>query len=224
MLKISKEIAARFPGVTIGIVQGECAKNAFADENAYLQQARAAEEETRKIANLAEQPNVAAWRKMYRAFSEDPTKRKPSAEALAKRVLNGEQLPRVNALVDCYNLVSLRNLIPVGGQDREKIVGQMVLRFAREGESFTPLGAKEIQQANEGEVVYADAEKILCRKWNYRDCEEAKIAETTAKFVLVVDGAAGIPAEKVEGAANELKAALEKFIQGCSANTSFART
>jgi len=73
-------------------------------------------------------------------------------------------------------------------------------------------------------VVYADAEKILCRKWNYRDCEEAKIAETTTKFVLVVDGAAGIPAEKVEGAANELKAALEKFIQRCSANTSFART
>jgi len=142
MLKISKEIAARFPGVTIGIVQGECAKNAFADENAYLQQARAAEEETRKIANLAEQPNVAAWRKMYRAFGEDPTKRKPSAEALAKRVLNGEQLPRVNALVDCYNLVSLRNLIPVGGQDREKDSWTNGFAVRKGGGKLYPFGRK----------------------------------------------------------------------------------
>ncbi|MFH1056851.1 MAG: phenylalanine--tRNA ligase beta subunit-related protein, partial [Candidatus Micrarchaeota archaeon] len=117
MISISAEVAAKFLGITIGIAEGECSKNSITDEQAYLAETREAEKKARQIPVLAENPSIAAWRKMYRAFGEDPTKRKPSAEALAKRVSNGESLPRVNGIVDCYNLVSLRNLLPIGGHD-----------------------------------------------------------------------------------------------------------
>jgi DNA/RNA-binding domain of Phe-tRNA-synthetase-like protein len=224
MISITPEVAAKFPGITLGVVEGECVENKIADESAFLKEKSKAEAQARQIPVLAENPNIAAWRKMYRAFGEDPTKRKPSAEALAKRVLGEEGLPRINGIVDCYNVVSLRNLLPVGGHDAEKIAGNEVLRFAKEGEKFTPLGAQEAQETNEGEVVYADEQKILCRKWNYRDCEEAKIADHTKKFVLVVDGAMGISGEKVENAAKDLAATLEKFVVGCKTKVSFVKT
>ncbi|MFH1056293.1 MAG: phenylalanine--tRNA ligase beta subunit-related protein, partial [Candidatus Micrarchaeota archaeon] len=108
--------------------------------------------------------------------------------------------------------------------DLEKVEGKVTLRFAKEGEKFTPLGALEVQETNEGEVVYADEQKILCRKWNYRDCEEAKIAEYTKKFVLVVDGAMDISGEQVENATNDLALTLEKFVDGCKARISFVKT
>lgn len=153
---------------------------------------------------------------MYRAFGEDPTKRKPSAEALAKRIRTGEPLPRLNAVVDCYNAVSLKHTLPVGGQDADCLAGEIVLRFAREGEPFIALGG-EAQETNEGEVVYADSEKILCRKWNYRDCESAKISERTRNFILVVDGAEGISIHEVEAAAKELCETLKRFVRDCTA-------
>lgn len=224
MISISKDVAAKFPGVTIGIIEGECAKNSIADEKAFLEETAQAEAKTRLIPVLSENPNIAAWRKMFRAFGEDPTKRKSSAEALAKRVLNGESLPRINGIVDCYNLVSLRNLVPIGGHDSEKIEGQVTLRFAREGEKFTPLGAREIQETNGGEVVYADAKKILCRKWNYRDCEEAKISGETTRFTLIADGAMGLEREKVEKTAFDLAKTLERMLEACKASVSFAQT
>ena len=211
MILISEEVKAKFPGITIGVVAGECSRNALADESAFESESDQTQSHARQIQVLAEQPNIAAWRKMFRAFGEDPTKRKSSAEALAKRVLNGEALPRINTIVDCYNVVSLRNLIPIGGHDAQNIQGNVQLRFAHAGEKFTPLGGQEVQETNEGEVVYADDAKILCRKWNYRDCEEAKISEQTEKFVLVVDGAVGIASELVEKAAFDLSKTLESL-------------
>ena len=213
---VSPGVKMRFPTARVGFIQGECAANAFSDEERLAEYADNAIAQTRLISSLPEHPNIAAWRKMYRAFGEDPTKRKPSAEALAKRIQKGEPLPRLNAIVDCYNAVSLMHLLPVGGQDADKISGGVVLRFAQEGEPFVALGG-ELQATNAGEVIYADAKNVLCRKWNYRDCEPAKISEETRRFVLVVDGAEGIPRDAVDAAARDLCMLLEKCVSGCAA-------
>lgn len=213
---VSPEVRARFPSARICFVQGSCAPNTFSDEAAFSEYATTAEAQVRAIPVLSEHPNIAAWRKIFRAFGEDPTKRKPSAEALAKRIIKGEPLPRLNPIVDCYNAVSLKHLIPIGGQDSDKIAGEITLRFSKEGEPFIALGG-ERQTANGGEVVYADAEKILCRKWNYRDCEPAKISAETRKFVLFVDGAEGIQESAVEEAAQDLCQLLQKCVSGCIA-------
>ncbi len=209
---VAPEVKQRFPAAHVAFIQGMCHSNALVDEAAFQAALSEAVAKTKTIPVLAEHPPLAAWRKMYRAFGEDPTKRKPSAEALVKRMRNGESFPRVNAIVDCYNLVSLKHLVPIGGQDAERVSGAVLLRFAKEGEPFVPLGAQETQTTNAGEVVYADAEKILCRKWNYRDCEQAKIAEHTRQFVLFVDGAEGIAKEDVEATAKDLCETLSRFL------------
>ncbi|MBU1197279.1 hypothetical protein KJ765_02080 [Candidatus Micrarchaeota archaeon] len=213
---VASDVRQRFPEAHVAFVQGQCRLNAFSHETAYSEYAFRAESNAREIPILAEHPHIASWRKMFRGFGEDPTKRKPSAEALAKRVRRGESLPRINAVVDCYNAVSLNHLIPVGGQDASRLSGNVRLRFAKEGEPFTALGG-EHQTVHGGEVVYADDKTVLCRKWNYRDCEPAKISNRTNSFVLFVDGGEGISRDRVEAAATDLCDLINTSVsEGCA--------
>ncbi len=216
---LSEEVEAKFPGLTVAVVEGVCEENKLFDETAFLEEKNAAKQAARSGVALADHPHVQAWRKVFRSFGADPTKTRSSGEALLRRVQRGGELPRINAIVDIYNVISLRHVLPVGGQDAEKIAGGVKLRFAGKNENFVPLGANEPHEVDEGEVVYADDAQVLCSKWNYRDCEPAKISETTKKFVLFVDGAPGVDRKTVEKAAEELTAMLNKLVVGCAAKT-----
>ncbi len=216
-LAVEPLVAEKFPGLTIAIVEGECGENKFVDEQTFSQWKAEVEENAKKIPVIGEHPHVQAWRKAFHAFGADPTKTRSSGEALLRRVQRGDSLPSINAIVDVYNVVSLKHVLPIGGQDAEKIVGGVKLRLAGKYENFVPLGASEQQKVDEGEVVYADDEKVLCSKWNYRDCEPAKISGETRKFVLFVDGAPGIAHDVVRAAAEELAVMLNKLVVGCKA-------
>src|SRR3954468_17758248 len=78
----------------------------------------------------------AAVRTMYRRTGLDPTKRRPSSEALLRRVRKGEPLPRINSLVDVCNWCSLEFQLPYGLYDLSRVRGPIVLRFGRDGESY----------------------------------------------------------------------------------------
>lgn len=215
---VEQKVLEKFGGLNIGVIEGGCSSNEFSDGAGFLEFKKLAEESARRFVPLAEHPHVAAWRKAFKAFGADPTKTRSSGEALVRRLQKGDFLPSINAIVDVYNAVSANQVIPVGGQDLEKIAGDVMLRFAGLEENFVPLGSEEQGRFDEGEVVYADGEKVLCSKWNYRDCEPAKISAETRKFVLFVDGAPGIPRGEVEQAAKELAESLNKFVKGCKAS------
>jgi DNA/RNA-binding domain of Phe-tRNA-synthetase-like protein len=84
----------------------------------------------------AEVPGVADARALYKALGLDPTKTRPSNEALLRRVLKGEALYRVNTLVDALNLCSLRYQLPFGLYDLARVRPPVVLRKGRAGESY----------------------------------------------------------------------------------------
>lgn len=84
----------------------------------------------------AEVPGAADARTLYKALGIDPTKTRPSNEALLRRVLKGEALYRVNTLVDALNLCSLRSQLPFGLYDFAKVVPPVVLRRGGPGESY----------------------------------------------------------------------------------------
>ncbi len=215
---IEKSVLEKFSGLNIGIVEGECASNEFSDTEKFLEFRKLAEESARQVVPLAENPHIVAWRKVFKAFGADPTRTRSSAEALVRRLQKGDPLPRINAIVDVYNAVSCKQIMPIGGQDAESLVGGVVLRFAGVSEDFLPLGATEPGKVEEGEVVYSDEKKVLCSKWNYRDCEPAKISGETRRFVLFVDGAPSIPKVEVELATRELAVSLTQFVRGCNAS------
>jgi DNA/RNA-binding domain of Phe-tRNA-synthetase-like protein len=100
-------------------------------------------------------PHLAAARKLYRAFSIDPTKHRPSPEALTRRVLRGDAFPRVHPAVDLANLWALVHGRPVGLYEAARIAGPRVtVRLGRPGEFYAGIRKPEIRL--EGRPVVVD--------------------------------------------------------------------
>jgi DNA/RNA-binding domain of Phe-tRNA-synthetase-like protein len=87
---------------------------------------------------------VAAVRTMYKRVGIDPTKRRPSSEALLRRVRKGEGVPRINSMVDVCNWCSLEFQLPYGLYDAAHIEGDVVLRLGVEGESYPGIRKDEV--------------------------------------------------------------------------------
>jgi len=94
-------------------------------------------------------------RQMYAAVGIDPTKTRPSSEALLRRIVQGKGLYRVNSVVDCFNLLSLKFFAPVGLYDVAALQGDIVFRLGREGESYAGIGKDEVHLS--GRHCLADA-------------------------------------------------------------------
>lgn len=88
--------------------------------------------------------DVDAVRTMYKRVGLDPTKRRPSSEALLRRVRKGEPLPRINSMVDVCNWCSLEFQLPYGLYDAALIQGDVVLRLGREGESYAGIRKDDV--------------------------------------------------------------------------------
>src|SRR5438132_9943162 len=101
--------------------------------------------------------DVGRARALYRRFGVDPTRVRPSSEALLRRLKKGEPLPRVNSLVDVANSLSVQLQVPVGLYDLDKVRGdELVIRLGREGEGSAGIGKETVHVA--GRLCAADAE------------------------------------------------------------------
>jgi DNA/RNA-binding domain of Phe-tRNA-synthetase-like protein len=101
--------------------------------------------------------DAAPARALYRRFGIDPTRVRPSSEALLRRLKKGEPLPRINSLVDVANALSVQLQVPVGLYDLGKVRGdELVVRLGSEGESYNGIGKERVNVA--GRICVADAE------------------------------------------------------------------
>jgi DNA/RNA-binding domain of Phe-tRNA-synthetase-like protein len=95
-------------------------------------------------------------RALYRRFGIDPTRVRPSSEALLRRLKKGEAMPRINSLVDVANSLSVQLQVPVGLYDLGKVRGdELVVRLGVEGESYTGIGKDRVNVS--GRICVADA-------------------------------------------------------------------
>ena len=100
---------------------------------------------------------VARARELYRRFGVDPTRVRPSSEALMRRLHKGEPMPRINSLVDVANAMSVQLQVPVGLYDLDKVKGEeLVVRLGAEGEAYTGIGKERVNVA--GRICVADAD------------------------------------------------------------------
>ena len=97
---------------------------------------------------------IVAVRTMYKRVGIDPTKRRPSSEALLRRVRKGDPLPRINSMVDVCNWCSLELQLPYGLYDSAQIDGDVVLRLGLEGESYPGIRKDDVNVA--GRITLAD--------------------------------------------------------------------
>ena len=168
---VSPQITAAWPDYEAAVVIAEGIRNGPSDE--VSERLLAAAEQAARDSGLErapDDPRIAAWRRVFSEFGSKPSRYPCSAEALLARVLKGGELPRINALVDTYNAVSLRHLIPVGGEDLDRLQGD--LRLVR---------------ADDGEVVWRDDAGVTCRRWNWRQEPRTQLTEKTTRAFFVFD-------------------------------------
>src|SRR6266851_7743126 len=133
---------------------------------------------------------VAAWREAYQAFGAKPKRTRPSVEALLRRVESG--LPRIDRLTDIYNAISVRHLLPVGGEDLARYRGPARLARAAGDEPFDTVrdGQPVMDHPEPGEVIWRDDDGVTCRCWNWRQCVRTRITHQTTSAVFILDGLA----------------------------------
>ncbi|MDP2874454.1 MAG: phenylalanine--tRNA ligase beta subunit-related protein [bacterium] len=221
-LSVDSQIFQDFPEAIIGVVFASEVNNdgESSEVTALLREVEASLGSRLGSGPLAEHPRIACWREAYRKFGAKPKDYPSSIENLAKRVLRGESVRHINKLVDIYNYISLKHLLPVGGEDEEKIEGDVRLTIA--GENETPvklLGEPEARPPYPKEVIYKDNQGTICRRWNWKEADRTKLTEQTRQAILVVEGLPPTDKEQVEAAVEELAELVTKY---CGAKVSRA--
>ncbi len=141
-ITVSEELKARCPEYRGAAVLAEVTNTPFSEGlwkeiDTFVRELRA----TETIEGIKRQPVIAATREAYRRCGKDPSRYRPSAEALRRRLLRGLELHRIDTLVDLINLVSLRTGYCIGGFDADKIQGNDIcLGIGRAEEPFEGIG------------------------------------------------------------------------------------
>lgn len=218
---VDKRIADKFKGVLIGVLIAKNVNNkGFPDE--VISQLRLEEKRIRvnyNLESLSQEVRIKIWREAYSVFGGKPKEDKSSVENLYRRVIQGETLNHINKLVDIYNLISLKYMLPVGGEDLAKIKGDLVLTFASDKEPKVKLlGDKDERPPHKGEVIYKDTISAICRRWNWREADRTKLTEETSNCILVIEGLPPVKRSDIEKAVNELS---NLIIKACGGEVSF---
>jgi|Deesub1362B_J571_1020462.scaffolds.fasta_scaffold00062_42 DNA/RNA-binding domain of Phe-tRNA-synthetase-like protein len=141
------------------------------------------------LESLKDNKIVRAYRDFYWRIGIDPTKQRPSAEALIRRAFKGN-FPKINTVVDAGNLASAEYCIPIGIYQMENVRGIPILRLSKGGEEFLPIGGK-LKILKEGTLIIADEEKVL-HVYPYRDSQYTMVKKD-GRFLVVACGVPNVP-------------------------------
>ncbi len=157
---------------------------------------------------VAEIPGIAAVRKAYHASGIDPTKTRPSSEALLRRVLKGQSLYTVNTLVDALNYCSLKFLVPFGLYDLDRVQPTVELRRGRDGEGYEGIRKDRVNVA--GRPCLADAAGPFGNPTS--DSDRTKITLATTRALVVPF----LPLETDEPRCTAIAAETAALLRRCS--------
>ncbi|MEO9365640.1 MULTISPECIES: B3/4 domain-containing protein [Candidatus Nitrosocaldus] len=132
--------------------------------------------------DLKNHPVVRALRDFYWRLGIDPTKVRPSSEALARRFLMGK-MPRINNVVDAGNIASIETLVPIGIYDLAMVKGRLVLRRAISNEEFIDITGKASRLTGK-EIVLADEQGVI-HVFPHRDALRTSVKDYTSRILVV---------------------------------------
>ena len=157
--------------------------------------------------SLKEQSSIAATRRVYKACGKDPSRYRPAAEALIRRVVQGKELYQIDTLVDLINLASMKYGYSIGGFDADKFVGDtLALGVGEPGEPYEGIGRGMLNI--EGMPVYRDQKGGVGTPTS--DNERTKIDITTTHVLVLINGYDG-NTETVCANADFVKSLLERY-------------
>jgi len=214
-LKIDPELNSRFSDLTALTLQVKNVK--IQKRDAELEKFKLEIiKQVRREYNLdavKDQPIFRSYRDFFWRIGIDPTKIRPAAEALIRKILAGKNLPCINTLVDAYNLASIKSRIGLAAFDADKVEGDLLMRFAEKGKQFYGIRMEKPLVLKGGEIVVCDEEKLLA-VYPYRDADNTKVTERTENVTIVVCGVPGINKETLENASRVALEYINCFCDG----------
>jgi DNA/RNA-binding domain of Phe-tRNA-synthetase-like protein len=208
-LSLAPEIAGR---VRLGMVVLDGVTVRESDPGLAAEIAAYGEELRRRYpeAKSAEVPGAADARSLYKDLGLDPTKVRPSNEALLRRVLKGEALYTVNTLVDALNLCSLRAQLPFGLYDLDRVEPPIVLRRGTPGESYE--GIRKAAVNVEGRPVLVDAQGPFGNPTS--DSARTMITTACRRALVIVYAPGRFPPARLQSVLDETTATLTRWSGG----------
>jgi DNA/RNA-binding domain of Phe-tRNA-synthetase-like protein len=140
---------------------------------------------------LKDEPRVRAYRDFFWSLGIDPTKIRPAAEALVRRIARGGSLPTINTAVDALNIASVETRVAFASFDMDVLEGDLTLRYAETGEEFVGIGMDRPKVLVGKELVIDDGVKLVAI-YPYRDADKSKITLDTRKVLLLGCGVPGL--------------------------------
>jgi DNA/RNA-binding domain of Phe-tRNA-synthetase-like protein len=210
---VSPKIFELYPGLKLPVVvaQGvESTANSIRVEKLWREAWEEAGLLASTYANAQSHPRVAAWREAMAATGVSGRKYPSSVESLLRRAFKGGEPPHINPLVDFYNSISLRYVVPAGGFDLALLGDALELRLTREADTFRPLDSASAERVEPGEVAYASGNEILTRHFIWKQSHKALLSEST-RSVFLVSEVLGEVEESADGLA---QAVLENLSEG----------
>ncbi len=223
---ISDEIFCRFPEFLRGVVVAEGVVNRASPTELVklLRDAENSLRESMTTETLISNPRILSWREAFRSLGIKPSEYRPSIEAMARRVINGNELPSINALVDIGNIISLRHLLPVGGHSLNAVKQDIALRIAEGDEIFIPFGSDQVEHPDKGEFIFAEGSTVLTRRWVWRQSNHTLTELTTTFIEFNLDGLPPISMNDILGICEETEGLIYQFCGGNQSTQVIDRT
>ena len=220
LFSIDQQFKQKYPSVTVGlaIIKGVKIKK----EDKKLEQEISNfihSQQGLTTQDIGQYPEIKSYRRIYKETGVDWHSKRPSPEALLRRIAQAKPLPNVNTCVDAYNLVVMKKRVSAGAFNLDQIKFPTVLRFAKKGEKIHLLGDKEITDYNLGEVAYFDKIEGYNIHFNYKDAQRTRVTEKTKNLLINAEGVYEISRNQVE---KSLKEVIEMILKYCGGKLELA--
>lgn len=181
-ITITDKIKSKCPSFRLGVIS--CSVQISTNRNDLWEEinSKIATLSDLETASISKMPTVSATRKAYKAFGKDPSRYRPSAEALLRRIAKGTDLYRINNVVDLLNLVSITTGYSIGGFDADKIEGDIFVGVGEAGEPYEGIGRGKLNI--EGLPILRDSKSGFGTPTS--DCVRTCVTGETTRFLMAV--------------------------------------
>lgn len=216
-MRIDSKVRDRFPDLNIltSSIENVTVKRESDDLEKFKPEFISAIKSQYTLETLKDVPELRSYRDFFWKIGIDPTKTRPASEALIRRVIQGKPLPKINTLVDSYNLASMESRVPLAAFDSFQISPDLILRFSVKDEEFTGIGMKKPVLLKGNELVIESGDELIAL-YPHRDADKSKITLSTRNVLIVVCGVPGISSETLK---NAQKVAVEYVTRFCGGST-----
>lgn len=215
IFSVAKEVGEKFAGLSVGtaVIKGVKIEKTNPELEIEKKQLLASLDSL-TTEQLGLYPEIISYRKLYKAMGVDWHSRRPSPEALLRRVALKKGLYNINTCVDAYNLIVMKHRISVGAFDLDNVAFPTELRFAKDGEEILLLGDSEPTKYKDSELAYFDQNGGYNIDFNFRDSQRTAVQMETKNVLLNVDGVYDISPQEVEKVLRESVDTIIKYCGG----------